>query len=518
MAGVRLRFVHKLSLLLMGAVLISVLAMASVLAFNLSEGFTEYLAARDREWLGQFSEFAEGFIEEQDAAGISSWKRGGLKQLMDGYAQELGLVDAVPKPPRPRPVQAEIEILAGIGNLEARQPPLQPHGEMALRGRKGKPHRAGHFVFRLVVVDADGQLLFSNRTRLGESAEFIEEPVTVNGEVVARARLYAAPDVPDDVEARFLRQQYSGIAIVSFVLIVLALVSSWFMARHWVRPLYAIQEATSRLAKGNFDVRVPMASHGRSRNDEIGDLIGDINRMAEGLGRLERSRRRWLADISHELRTPLAVLRGEIEALIDGVRPITMPSIVSLREEALRLGSLVDDLHLLALSDLKALPCEFTDIDAVSVLNDLVKRFASRAASDNLSLTFEQSESAGVPVCWDRIRMQQLLDNLVENSLRYTEAPGRIVISLQQENGIIRIRIDDTAPAPAKAALAHLFEPLYRANGTSTNARQGSGLGLAISEAIARSHDGKLEAGLSSLGGLQVSVSLPQVVSDSKRS
>ena len=556
----RLRLVHKLSLLLIGAVLVSVVSMASVLAFNLSEGFTDYLAARDQEWLEHFAGFTEGFIEAQTDSGNLNWQAGGMKELMDAYAQKLGLVNALPKPPekRPKEIRSHSSPGAPAGAREAAPDPAQhgvknprrPHPDnISLRGRKGKPHQVDDFVFRLVIVDAVGRQLFSNRTRLGEAADFIEEPVSVDGDVVAHVRLYAASRVPDNVETRFLRQQYTGIALVSFVLLVLALLSSWFMARHWVRPLYSIQEATSRLAQGNFDVRVPVAGLGRSRNDEVGDLIGDINRMAEGLGRLERSRRRWLADISHELRTPLAVLRGEIEALIDGVRPITMPSIVSLREEALRLGSLVDDLHLLALSDLKALPCEFAELDAVDVLNDLVNRFESRSNASNLTLSFENrgpnsnlnsglnsnlnsnshsnlnsgpphdshDSSKSIPVCWDRFRIHQLLDNLLENSLRYTDAPGRIVISIKQNDQSICITINDTAPAPSTASLPHLFEPLYRTEDAGTYSRQGSGLGLAISDAIARSHDGKLEASLSALGGLQVSVTLPQAVRGNDR-
>ena len=178
--------------------------------------------------------------------------------------------------------------------------------------------------------------------------------------------------VPDAVETRFLRSQYLGILAVAAALLLLALASAWWVARRWAQPLHAVQEATARIARGEFDVRLQGRQQGEGRSDEIGDLVRNVNRMAEGLQQLEGARRRWLADISHELRTPLAVLRGEIEALVDGVRPLRPEAIVSLREDALRLGKLVDDLHLLAMSDLQSLPCRFDDLDAVDLARQSV--------------------------------------------------------------------------------------------------------------------------------------------------
>jgi two-component system, OmpR family, sensor histidine kinase BaeS len=220
-------------------------------------------------------------------------------------------------------------------------------------------------------------------------------------------------------------------------------------------------------------------------------------------------RRRWVADISHELRTPLTVLRGEIEALVDGVRPLRHEAVLSLREDALRMGALVDDLHLLAMSDLQALPCRFAELDAVSFVQQIVARFNSRAASARLALTADTGLAVAQRVCWDRVRVEQLLVNLIENSLRYTDVPGRIVLAIKRAGERIVIDIDDSAPGVPAADLLRLFEPLYRADAARSCHRGGSGLGLAICDAIARSHGGRIEAGLSTLGGLHVRIELP---------
>ena len=144
----------------------------------------------------------------------------------------------------------------------------------------------------------------------------IERPVVLRGEVVARALLRPMAPAPDAIEWQFLRSQYRSIAAVAAALLGLALGGALWLARQWVRPLLAVQAATARIAQGELDVRVPV-----ERDDEIGDVVRNVNAMAASLQRIEGTRRRWLADLSHELRTPLTVLRGEIEALVDGVRP-----------------------------------------------------------------------------------------------------------------------------------------------------------------------------------------------------
>jgi two-component system, OmpR family, sensor histidine kinase BaeS len=216
-----------------------------------------------------------------------------------------------------------------------------------------------------------------------------------------------------------------------------------------------------------------------------------------------------VADISHELRTPLAVLRGEIEALVDGVRPLHHQAMLSLQEEVLRIGALVDDLHLLAMSDLQTLPCQFSTLDAAAFVQHLLQRFDSRATVAGLTLSANLVDASALSVTWDGTRITQLLSNLLDNSLRYTDAPGRIVLLMQRKGEHMLIDIDDSAPGVPGVDLPRLFEPLYRADAARHRHRGGSGLGLAICEAIVRSHGGQITASASTLGGLRVHIQLP---------
>ncbi len=321
---------------------------------------------------------------------------------------------------------------------------------------------------------------------------------------MALARLRPVARATDGSESRFLRSQYLGIVAVTFVLMLLALAGALWLARQWVRPLHAIQDATSRIARGELEVRVPIV-----RGDEIGDVVRNVNAMAESLQRIDGARRRWLADLSHELRTPLTVLRGEVEALVDGVRPVGLDTLSSLREDVLRLGQLVDDLHLLAMADLQAVPCHYADADAVEIVSGVMQRQGRLISDAGLTLAWTSPPAAPIPVSWDAGRIEQLVTNLLQNSLRYTDQPGRIEVALQATGDRVQLRIDDSAPGVSPDDLHRLFEPLFRADPARSRQSGGSGLGLAICAAIVKAHGGQIVAAPSALGGLSVAIDLP---------
>ena len=478
----RLRLVHTLSLLLLSAVLLAVLAMGALSAWNLRNGFSDYLATRDVERLEQFaglvSENAEqaGGIDAMESKGI------GLSELFHQFGRMQGFPPML-QPPHPMPPH---EL------LEPRDPPPPVHIDSI-----------DAFKDRVAVYGLDGQVRLG-RPLAQVTGETVERPVRVGNVVVAVVRMVKLKPVPNDVELRFLNAQYQSMVAVACALLVIALVGAFWVSRHWVRPLIEVQAATERIAQGELDTRL-----NTTRSDEIGDTMRNINQMAAGLQKLEGARRQWIADISHELRTPLAVLRGEIEALVDGVRALSPQAMLSLREEVLRLGALVDDLHLLAMSDLQALPCHFEAGDAHAVAARVLQRCALRAAERGLTLRLDAPATAPLPVRWDVRRIEQLLTNLLDNSLRYTDAPGEIVMALQASGQRVQITIDDSAPGVAPAQLQHLFEPLYRADAARSRAHGGSGLGLAICKAIVQAHQGSIHASASGRGGLCMQIDLP---------
>ena len=456
--------------------------MGGLTAWHLRQGFSAYLQARDVERLDKFAALVTSRFADQVAADTLGTPD--MPELLRELAREEG---SLTRPP---------------GALM--QPPPGMEGGTSLTGARPPPGGGGDaFGARVALVDSNGDHWVGPRIDRDEPG-MVERPVRVDGVVRVWVRLRPRQQAPEAQESQFLQTQYTGIAVVASVLLLLALGVAAWLARQWARPLEAVQNATARIAQGELAVRIPV-----DRSDEIGDVVRNVNTMAESLQRMEGSRRRWLADLSHELRTPLTVLRGELEAMEDGVRPLDLPAVVSLKEDVLRLGLLVEDLHLLAMADLQALSCHFASEDAVLLVGHLLKRHERLMAEAGLTLVWVDPPAAAVPVCWDATRLTQLLSNLLHNSLRYTDAPGRVEVRLWTEDGEVHIRLDDSAPGVVAADLDRLFDPLYRADSARGRHNGGSGLGLAICAAIAQSHNGRITAQVSPLGGMQLQVSLP---------
>jgi two-component system sensor histidine kinase BaeS len=377
-------------------------------------------------------------------------------------------------------------------------------------GAPPSPPGGDGFGTRLGVYARDGRLVLGMPLD-ADSRGTLERPITLEREVVGFVRMGRAARVPDAVEAAFLRRQYLGIAVLAGALSAFGLVAARWMAGRWARPLLGIQDATAKIAHGELATRLAT-----TRTDEIGDLVRNINSMAEGLQRLEGARRRWIAEISHELRTPLTVLRGELDALTEGVRPLSPEAALSLREEVLRLGAMVDDLHLLAMADLNALPCYFGECDAIQLCRRVQQRFLRRADTVGIALEIAKPAVSALSVYWDSQRIEQVLTNLLENSLCYTDAPGRVRLSVERRLERVYLRVEDSEPGVPAADLGRLFDPLYRFDASRGRHRGGSGLGLAICAALVRAHAGTITAAASELGGLAILIDLPVIAEQAR--
>ena len=495
-AGMRL--VHQLSLLLSATALIAVAAVAGLVGWNLRAGFSDYLQAQDGEHLSRLMDAAERDLAQRGSA-PQDW-RPVLRTWLEAarVATQRGGPPEGPPEGRPegRPDDPPLPDRPGFDApppRDARREPPPPRRDPSGFGP------------RIVVLAADGV------TPLAGRRETLDRPgqtraVKVDGQTMVILRLAERAGPAEGVDASFLRRQYIGLAAVAGGVLAVALVLARLLAVRWVRPLAQAQTAARRIAAGEFDVRLPARQ--ASGASEISALHGDINGMADALSRLETSRQRWIAELSHELRTPLAVLRGEVEALVDGIRPLDRGALASLQEEVRRLSRLVEDFHLLATSELRALPCEFEPVAPAALLQAAVERVMPRARA--IGLVIEAELPQVLPAArWDAVRISQLLANLLENSLRYTEAPGLVQVTARALGASIEIRLDDTPPGVPEGDMERLFDPLYRADPSRSRAFGGSGLGLAIARAIAQAHGGRLRAELSSLGGLAVVLTLP---------
>ena len=261
--------------------------------------------------------------------------------------------------------------------------------------------------------------------------------------------------------------------------------------------------ATHRLAAGDYASRVEIGA-----NDELGTLARDFNQLAQTLEHTERARRTFMADISHELRTPLAVLRAELEAIQDGIRPPSASTLEAMNQELGQRGKLIDDLHDLSLTDVGAMAYRRAPIDLVTVLQAAQAGMQRRFEAAGLRLEVSIAPPP-LSISGDEARLQQLFGNLLENSLRYTDKGGIARLHCQRDDAVAGISIEDSAPGVPEDKLEKLFERFYRLEASRNRASGGSGLGLAICRNIVEAHDGKIVAEPSPLGGLRIRIELP---------
>jgi two-component system sensor histidine kinase BaeS len=287
------------------------------------------------------------------------------------------------------------------------------------------------------------------------------------------------------------------------VIVILTLVSLP-LARNLVKPIQSITGATRELASGKYNVRIPEQS-----NDELGQLAMDFNTLAKTLENNESARRQWIADISHELRTPLAILRGEIEAIQDGIREPTPERINSLHNQVMNLGRLVNDLYELSLSDIGALSYHKTRVNLADLLHESVLSMQQEFADAGIRLETDVEPGGRIWMFADGERLRQLFTNLLTNSLRYTDPGGVLKVSMKGKAGRAAIDFMDSAPGVAPADLPRLFERLYRIDTSRNRQFGGAGLGLSICRNIVDAHDGRIAAQDSPLGGLWINIDLP---------
>ncbi len=206
-------------------------------------------------------------------------------------------------------------------------------------------------------------------------------PIDVEGKTVGWLVLVPFQQATAAADVRFQQRQLTQNWLIGIGTVLLAAFAAWWLSRLLVTPLTRIAKATHNLASGDYNVRIPVAS-----KDEIGGLSGDFNRLAQALAHNEQLRRSFMADVSHELRTPLSVLKGELEAVEDGVRTMTPATLASLQSEVATLNKLVSDLYDLSLSDIGALSYRMTDVDIGDVLHATLGVFQQRLAERGLNV------------------------------------------------------------------------------------------------------------------------------------
>ncbi|AAR36510.2 HAMP domain-containing protein [Geobacter sulfurreducens] len=467
---------HRLFLAMLAAAVMAVISMVVIMTWSVDRGFLRYVNAMEQR---QIDRLAAELEKRFAAAGNWDFLRREPAMLARLVAESLPAREEMPfEPGPPGP-------LPGDGM----RPPPPPE------------RMVHHLTERLLILDARREHVLPVDFS-GDVAEL--KALRYKGAVAGYLGLAPRRKLSEAHQLRFIREQKLAVALVAGVVVCLAAGLSLLVAKRLVRPIRDLAGATGQLAAGRFDTRIPVAS-----SDELGHLARDFNALALTLEKNEQARRQWVADISHELRTPLAVLRGEIEAIQDGVRQPSPDSIRSLHGEVLRLNRLVDDLYQLSLTDIGALAYRKEPLDLGRVLVGALVSYRAEFAGKGIAVREEISVRQPITVFGDAERLQQLFVNLLDNVLKYTDIGGELLVRLTCHDGAVTVDLQDSVPGVPEEALGMLFERLYRVEGSRSRARGGAGLGLAICRNIVEAHNGTITARYSPLGGVWIAVTLP---------
>lgn len=349
----------------------------------------------------------------------------------------------------------------------------------------------------LLLRDAQGRIVVGpDQTNNSYSWLAIER----DGQRLGDLGLPRNPRLASEFDQVFADQQRHQLVWIALACLVLSALIAVAFASQLLRPITQLKQGTHRLTKGDYQLSLPTDG-----GDELASLAKDFNTLAQTLASNQDARQRWIADISHELRTPLAVLRAELEALLDGVRPCDEHTLQSLHQEVERLAGLVQDLHELSLSDSGALSYRKEPLDLVALTNEVCAHFQSSLERHDLTVQFSHPNDP-VVIEGDSHRLTQMLTNLMHNSLNYTDSPGLIQITLAKSAERVELTWEDTAPGVPKESLSLLFDRLYRVDHSRSRQSGGSGLGLAIVHNVVTAHQGQITAQHSALGGLTIHI------------
>lgn len=279
---------------------------------------------------------------------------------------------------------------------------------------------------------------------------------------------------------------------------------------------------TAALASGEPQTREVEASGARPprhfavhavplRDDEGRAGVVAIFRDTSRIRQLEEVRREFVANVSHELRTPLSIFQGYLETLMDDPampREEQAEIFATLRKHSSRLNALLDDLLILARLESRNDKLRLEAIAPADFIRSVMRDWKERAGKKRLELTLDAADDLPA-IRADPLRLEQVLNNLLDNAIKYTGEGGRIAVRATRGNGAVEVRVEDTGSGIPPADLPHIFERFYRADKSRTREQGGTGLGLSIVKHIVQSHGGTVTAESTYGEGTTISFRLP---------
>jgi signal transduction histidine kinase len=300
----------------------------------------------------------------------------------------------------------------------------------------------------------------------------------------------------------FLHSVHRYLIWASLAALSLAIALSFLLTKRVLGPLTQMTNITRMIASGDYSGKVPI----RSR-DEVGQLAAAFNRMEDSLRATENLRKTMIIDVAHELRTPLTNIRGYLEAMLDGVVTPSKENFQLIHEETLRLADLVENILRLAKADAARGDLHKTEISIIDLLEQGLATFRPQFSAKRINV---ETRFGATNVCLraDPNKLSQVIGNLLQNALQYTESGGTVRISVDDTEREIKVIFSNSGGELAEQDLPFIFERFYRGEKSRSRDHGGAGIGLAIVKELIEAHNGSIGADISQ-GDTLVWFSLP---------
>ena len=286
--------------------------------------------------------------------------------------------------------------------------------------------------------------------------------------------------------------------------VLVSMFGGWFLAGRALRPVDNITNTAQRIAAGDLTQRIHTSS-----TDEIGRLASTFNDM---IGRLEasiRQIRQFSADASHELRTPLTITKGETELALrkDRTPEVYREVLESNLEEIDRMSRIVDELLFLSRADLGEIKIAKEPVQLEYLIQEIQQQAQVLGKDREVETVVRHLEPA--EVAGDEWRLRELLLNIVDNAVKYSQENGQIEIKLERAGNMAKLSVKDNGIGISPDDQKMIFDRFFRSDAARAHVQKGTGLGLAICKWIAETHQGKIQVESTQGQGSRFTITLP---------
>jgi signal transduction histidine kinase len=304
----------------------------------------------------------------------------------------------------------------------------------------------------------------------------------------------------EDILSRFR----AALGLVTLSIVVIALTGGWLATQSALQPIRRLIAAVERIVRtGRTNERVPVPPY----DDAIRELTTLFNAMLDRIEGLVTGMRAALDNVSHDLRTPLTRLRGTAELAIAGAPDLERyhEALADCIDESDRVLVMLNTLMDISEAESGAMPLQRERIALTAVVERALDLYHDVADARDITLT--AGDSSDVEVSGDRVRLEQVAANLIDNALKYTPAGGRVVVDVARDGGRALLRVSDTGYGIPEDELPRIWERLFR--GDTSRTERGLGLGLSLVKAIVEAHGGSVSVFSQPGSGSTFTVSLP---------